>query len=79
MHSSILTPMPVQCKTVFNGEPHAATQEESTRRREALRLETESQLRKRRMDLEQEMEAQKRQVLWRIILIDGSKCDGQRE
>lgn len=38
-------------------------QEESTRRREALRLETETQLRRRRMELEKELDAQKLQVL----------------
>lgn len=37
-------------------------QEESLRRREALRLETEKELRNRRMELEREMDAEKLQA-----------------
>lgn len=38
-------------------------QEDSTRRREALRLENETKLRRRRMELEKELDAQKLEVL----------------
>lgn len=45
----------------------AIPQEESARRREALRLETERELRTRKMELEQEMDAAKLQVLYRKV------------